>query len=86
MIENILNNNDNSFLTYDEGSAPLSEVFTENLHLPKLKPCVCTSVESNYTPQSIWTAYRGGASPAINLSLGFQESELVMASDVQDGF
>ena len=75
-----------SFLTYDEGSAPLSEVFTENLHLPKLKPCVCTSVESNYTPQSIWTAYRGGASPAINLSLGFQESELVMASDVQDGF
>ena len=74
------------FLTYDEGSAPHSETLQVNKHLPFLKPCVCTSVESNYTPQSVWTAYRGGASPAISLSLGFQETELVMASDVKKGF
>ena len=74
------------FLTADEGSVPHSVTLADNLNLPFLKPCVCTSVESNYTPQSIWTAYRGGASPAVSLGLGFQETELVMASDVQKGY
>ena len=48
----------------------------------KLKNCVCDSVTSNYTPQSIWAAHDAGAPVAVTLGLSFQETELVMAEDV----
>ena len=54
------------------------------MHLPKLKPCVLTSVETNYTPQSIWAAHRAGAPVAVTLGLSFQETELVMDEDIQE--
>ena len=66
------------FLTWKSGS------WNRNTHIPLLKPCVCDSVTSNYTPQSIWASYQDGAPVAIQLGLSFQESELVMASDVRD--
>ena len=58
------------------------EQYVLNQHLPKLKPCVCSSVETNYTPQGIWSAYEDGAPVSITLGLSFQETELVMADDV----
>ena len=56
--------------------------FTDNLNVPKIKDCVCDSVTSNFTPQSIWAAHEQGKPVAVNLSLSFQETELVMAEDV----
>ena len=53
-----------------------------NQHLPKLKECVCSNVETNFTPQSIWSAYDQGAPVSITLGLTFQEKELYMANDV----
>ena len=53
-----------------------------NQHLPKLKPCVCSNVETNFTPNNIWSAYKDGAPVAITLGLSFQEKELYMADDV----
>ena len=62
------------------------ENYEPNLHLPKLKPCVCTAVETNFTPDNIWAAYDRGAPVAITLGLAFSEMELVMADDVaKDG-
>jgi hypothetical protein len=58
------------------------EQYVPNKHLPTLKPCVCSSVETNYTPQSIWSAFEDGAPVSITLGLTFQETELVMAEDV----
>ena len=58
-----------------------------NKNIPKLKNCVCDNVSSNFTPHSIWAAHREGAPVAVNLSLSFQETELVMAEDVwKDNF
>ena len=60
-----------------------SEVgYTPNPYVPKIKTSVCDNVTSNFTPQSIWAAHNGGAPIAVNLSLSFQETELVMAEDV----
>jgi hypothetical protein len=68
------------FLTDTSGS------YAPNLHLPYLKPAVCTAVETNFTPDNIWSAYKDGAPVAITLGLTFSEMELVMAEDVaRDG-
>ena len=60
--------------------------YEQNLNLPYLKPAVCTSVDTNFTPSNIWAAYDKGAPVAITLGLSFSETELVMADDVaRDG-
>ena len=74
---------DIQFLTLEESENSFTNNFDTNMHLPKLKPCVLTSVETNYTPQSIWAAHRAGAPVAVTLGLAFQETELVMAEDIQ---
>jgi len=53
-----------------------------NPFVPKIKTSVCDNVTSNFTPQSIWAAHSSGSPVAVNLSLSFQETELVMAEDV----
>ena len=74
---------DIQFLTLEESENSFTNNFDTNMHLPQLKPCVLTSVETNYTPQSIWAAHRAGAPVAVTLGLAFQETELVMAEDIQ---
>ena len=56
--------------------------YITNKYVPKLKNCVCDSVTTNYTPQSIWAAHNNGVPVAVTLGLNFQETELVMAEDV----
>ena len=56
--------------------------YKDNLHLPTLKPCVCSNVETNFTPDNVWSAFENGAPVSITLGLTFQEKELVMADDV----
>ena len=56
--------------------------FEINKNIPRLKNCVCDSVTSNFTPQSIWAAHEEGVPVAVTLGLNFQETELVMAEDV----
>jgi hypothetical protein len=55
--------------------------------LPKFKPMVCTSVVTNYTPDGGWFSHAGGAPVAIELTLSFNEIEILVASEVaQDGY
>ena len=71
------------FLTTEgTGSA---ESYKLNPNVPKLKTCVCDSVTTNYSPQNMWTAHENGVPVAVTLGLHFQETELVMAKDVQQG-
>jgi hypothetical protein len=60
--------------------------FTRNTSIPEIKPCVCNSVVTNYTPDNMWSAHDSGRPTAIQLSLGFKETELVMAEDIADGY
>ena len=69
------------FLTLTDPDTTV-EQYVDNKHLPTLKPCVCSNVETNFTPDNIWAAYEEGAPVAITLGLTFQETELVMAGDV----
>jgi hypothetical protein len=64
------------FLTDTKGT------YETNQHLPTLKTCICSSVDTNFTPQGIWSAYDRGAPVAITMGLTFQEKELYMADDV----
>jgi hypothetical protein len=68
------------FLTGMHGA--YAPYFSDNTNVPKLKNCVCDNVTSNFTPQSIWAAHKGGVPLAVTLGLSFQETELVMAEDV----
>ena len=83
------------FLTADSGNSRLNgrkvnesitseTTYKENKHLPKIKACVCESINTNYTPNSVWAAYAKGAPVAISLSLSFKEKELVMDADITD--
>ena len=83
------------FLTADWGNSRLKgrevqqsisseTTYKENKHLPKIKACVCESINTNYTPNSVWAAYAKGAPVAISLSLSFKEKELVMDADITD--
>jgi len=84
------------FLTADTGNTEFKgedakskasgEVYKRNEHLPLIKTCVCEKVSTNYTPQSVWAAYNSGAPVAISLSLGFKETELVVDTDVEEGY
>tara|TARA_B110000285_G_scaffold36781_1_gene39833 strand:+ start:4947 stop:6119 length:1173 start_codon:yes stop_codon:yes gene_type:complete len=77
------------FLTADSGTDSPSKtgtVYKTNHHIPKIKICVCESITTNYTPNSVWAAYKAGAPVAISLSLSFKEKELVMDTDIEDGF
>ena len=51
--------------------------YITNKNVPKLKNCVCDSVTSNYTPQSVWAAHDEGVPVAVTLGLSFQETEPV---------
>ena len=62
---------------------PQHGMYIRNQYLPTLKPCICSSVETNFTPDNIWSAYKAGAPVAITLGLTFSETELVMADDIE---
>ena len=40
-------------------------------------------MSTNYAPDNMWLAHQGGKPNAMQLSLAFKETELVMAEDVQ---
>lgn len=57
------------------------------ISLPKIKPCVCTSVRTIFTPNNVWATHMIDKNPypvSYELSLQFQETEIVTGSDVLD--
>jgi len=59
-------------------------------YLPKLKPCVLTTINANYTPDGVWSTHidpDGEPAPtAIELQLVFHEVEIITAAEVERGF
>ena len=58
--------------------------------LPKLKKCICTNIDVNYTPDNVWATHIDGSNQpapvAIQLSIGFGETEIIKSSDVGAGY
>lgn len=50
--------------------------------LPKLKPCILTSVVVNYTPDAVWATYKGANPVAYTMSLSFTETEIITQTEV----
>jgi len=57
--------------------------------LPKIKKCICTSINVNYTPDNVWATHLDDGKPApvaIELRIGFGETEIIKSSDVGAGY
>ena len=50
--------------------------------LPKIKPCVMTDIQINYTPDNIWATYEGANPVAYDMTLGFTETEIITSQKV----
>jgi hypothetical protein len=66
------------FLTKDDSN----DSYITNEYLPQIKYCVCTKVGSNFGGDT-WRTFRRGAPTEIQLSLEFQETELITQEDVE---
>lgn len=58
--------------------------------LPKIKKCICTNIDVNYTPDNVWATHIDGSNQpapvAIQLTVGFGETEIIKSSDVGAGY
>ena len=55
--------------------------YETNLNLPQIKYCICKTVNTNYTAQG-GKSFDGGAPVDINLTLSFEETEIITQEDV----
>jgi len=58
---------------------------SENDYYNKIATCVCTAVETNYTPDGV-KSFEGGAPTKITMNLSFQETELLTKDKINEGF
>ena len=58
--------------------------------LPKIKKCICTNIDVSYTPDNVWATHLDAsdqpAPVAIELQIGFGETEIIKSSDVGAGY
>lgn len=58
----------------------------ENTNIPKIRRCVLTDVIADFTPQGEWSTFRNGHPVACQLSLAFQEMEIIHRQFIEDGY
>lgn len=67
------------FLTISDEDGQLYQ----NEYLPKLKNCICKSVNTNFATAG-WYSFQDGAPTSITLQLQFEEIEIITKTDVLD--
>ena len=67
------------FLTISDDDGQLYQ----NEYLPKLKNCICKSVNTNFATAG-WYSFQDGAPTSITLQLQFEEVEIITHKDVLD--
>lgn len=55
----------------------------ENLSIPKIRRCVLTNINVNYTPQGEWSTFRNGYPVSCLLSVAFQEMEIITRDKIE---
>ena len=56
----------------------------DNTHLPRLKYCICKSINTNFATAG-WHSFKGGAPTSITLQMQFEEIDIVTQDDVLGG-
>ena len=57
-----------------------------NENLYKFGPAVCTDVSCNYSPAGVWRSFKNGVPTQVDLSLSFQEMEILTKDKIDGGF
>jgi hypothetical protein len=73
------------FKTYSRKSGILKanpDVLITNKYLPKLKQCICKSINTNYATAG-WHSFKEGAPTSITLQLQFEEIDIVTSEDIE---
>ena len=58
----------------------------ENLAIPRIRRCVLTDINVNYTPQGEWSTFRNGYPVSCLLSVAFQEMEIITRDKITNGY
>lgn len=58
----------------------------DNVNLPMYRRFAITAVQVNFTPDGQYTPYYDGKLPAIDIALELQETKIIFAEDVDQGF
>ena len=57
-----------------------------NVYLNKISTCALTSIETNYTGAAVWAAFKNGAPVELELTLGFNELEILTKARINEGY
>lgn len=57
-----------------------------NQSIPKVRRCVLTDININYSPQGEWSTFKNGHPVSCLLALGFSEMEIITRQHVDAGF
>ena len=57
-----------------------------NENLFRFGPAVCTDVTCNYSPAGVWRSFRNGVPTQVDLSLSFQEMEILTKDKIEAGY
>lgn len=57
-----------------------------NKSIPRVRRCVLTDINVNYTPQGEWSTFRNGHPVSCLLALGFSEMEIITRQHVDAGY
>lgn len=55
----------------------------ENLAIPRIRRCVLTDINVNYTPQGEWSTFRNGYPVSCLFSVAFQEMEIITRDKIE---
>jgi hypothetical protein len=58
----------------------------ENRHVPKLKRCVVTNIETNYSPQGEWSTFTNGYPVSCLFTFTVREMEIIDRNYIDQGY
>ena len=73
----------NEFAVEFMTSTGIGGEFIRNKNLPKMYNCVCTNVQTNFTPEGFWSSLKGGTPIAYALNLSFVETKKITQEDIK---
>ena len=58
----------------------------ENDKIPKIRRCVLTGIDANFTPTGEWSTFSNGHPVSCQLMLNFKEMEIIHRKLIEDGY
>lgn len=58
----------------------------ENTNIPRIRRCVITGIDANFTPTGEWSTFSNGHPVSCQLTINFREMEIIHRKLVEDGY